>query len=447
MVDRLHLFGRLRIMKTTKRTGFTLVELMVVVSIIALLVGLILPAVQSARNSAMVNESKVNAREIHRSNKAYENDYRQLWTGVPDNLSEFDYNILAPTGAPYPAYANNRSAIQTLQKWIQVMASNTNYVDQSMGVSWGEGGDGWSFSWGGSGVPELILPMSWHSSHAENPGHDVKTPGSGSQLKDQSLGTHRFPNTFQVSKATGGPNAGMFFAPKDTAMLEILRKNNCLDNTGDACDIAEDFLWSGNNGALNVGGDGRLSGLPSSYCFSPPAMMSSKVYSREAWRDPMTFAGGFRGQRMDMAKYSNLKSFLSEHNMLQNNSFHCAPAPHFEGTYMDPHDREGFHFNGCAPFIMNAHYDSAPVMAMMDGSTRTVSDHQAKQDDNLAGGGQSGMPDGLWHRSSPTGTQGYLLNEGRWKSGDGNDSGGANSCGFHFTTIDGVKGRDVLSAN
>ena len=435
-------------MNTTKRSGFTLVELMVVVAIIGLLVGLILPAVQSARNSAMVNESKVNVREIHRLNKAYENDYNSLWNGCPDNLSSFDFNILAPSGAPSPAFANGRTAIQTLQKWIQVTASGTGYLDQSLGISWGEGSDSgnWSFSWGGSGVPELILPMSWHSGHEGNPGLDVLTPGSGSQLQDQSLGTHRFPNSFQMSKAVGGPNAGMFYAPKDTAMMEILRKNGCLQNTGDACDIAEDFLWSGNNGALGVGGDGRLSGLPSSYCFSPPAMFSSKVYSHEdvgGWRDPMSFASGFRQQRMGMAKFSNLKTFLSEHNMLQNNSFHCAPAPHFEGIYMDPHDREGFHFNGCAPFIMNAHYDSAPVCAMMDGSTRTVSIHQAKQDDTLAGGRDEDS--GLWHRNSPTGIQGYLLNEGRWKSGGGNDSDGKNSCGVHFTTLDGIKGRDVLS--
>jgi prepilin-type N-terminal cleavage/methylation domain-containing protein len=440
MVARLQQLEGFYIMKTTKRSGFTLVELMVVVSIIALLVGLILPAVQSARNSAMVNESKVNVREIHRLNKTYENDYNKLWSGVPDNLSEFDFNILAPTGAPYPAFANGRTAIETLQKWIQVTASNTGYLDQSLGVSWGEGGEGWSFSWGGSGVPELILPMTWHS--GSSGGGTVLTPGSGSQLKDQSLGTHRFTNSFQMSKAVGGPNAKMFYASKDTAMLEILRKNNCLKNTGDACDISEDFLWSGNNEALNVGGDGRLSGLPSSYCFSPPAMMSSKVYAASGWKDPMSFAGGFRQQRMGMAKYSNLKSFLSEHNMLQNNSFHCAPAPHFEGTYMDPHDREGFHFNGCAPFIMNAHYDSSPVMAMMDGSTRTVSVHQAKQDDTLSGGGSN---NGLWHRQSPTGLDGYLLNEGRWKSGGGTDSDGKNSCGFHFTTLDGIKGRDVLS--
>jgi prepilin-type N-terminal cleavage/methylation domain-containing protein len=444
MVARLQHLEGICIMKTTKRSGFTLVELMVVVSIIALLVGLILPAVQSARNSAMVNESKVNVREIHRLNKTYENDYNKLWNGCPDNLSSFDFNILAPSGAPNPAFANGRTAIQTLQKWIEVTASNTGYLDQSIGISWGEGSDNgaWSFSWGGSGVPELILPMSWHSGHPNNPGHDVLTPGSGSELADQGLGTHRFPNSFQMSKAVGGPNAGMFYAPKDSAMIEIMRKNGCLQNTGDACDISEDFLWSGNSGALNVGGDGRLSGLPSSYSFSPPGMMSSKVYDPSGWKDPMSFATGFRQQRMGMAKFSSLKSFLSEHNMLQNNSFHCAPAPHFEGTYMDPHDREGFHFNGCAPFIMNAHYDSSPVMAMMDGSTRTVSIHQAKQDDALAGGGSN---NGLWHRQSPTGVSGYLLEEGRWKSGGGQDSDGANSCGVHFTTLGGNKGRDVLS--
>ncbi|MHC4081837.1 MAG: type II secretion system protein, partial [Planctomycetota bacterium] len=42
--------------------GFTIIELLVVVSIIALLVGILLPAIGKARDTARVNSSKSNLR-------------------------------------------------------------------------------------------------------------------------------------------------------------------------------------------------------------------------------------------------------------------------------------------------------------------------------------------------------------------------------------------------
>ena len=67
-----------------KRKAFTLVELLVVISIIALLVGILLPALSRARDAAMVNSSKNNIRNIYMANANYNaaNKGRQ-WTGAP----------------------------------------------------------------------------------------------------------------------------------------------------------------------------------------------------------------------------------------------------------------------------------------------------------------------------------------------------------------------------
>ncbi len=63
--------------RSTKR-GFTLIELLVVIAIIAVLIGILLPALASARNSAKTLLCQTNMRSLGQGSKLYSDDYRDV---------------------------------------------------------------------------------------------------------------------------------------------------------------------------------------------------------------------------------------------------------------------------------------------------------------------------------------------------------------------------------
>jgi len=95
-------------MKTTHgRTGFTLIELLVVISIIALLIGIMLPALQGARANAFQTAAAANARTVGQAALTYETERREfppsyLYAANPRGVSWRMEDQVQSDGNPNP---------------------------------------------------------------------------------------------------------------------------------------------------------------------------------------------------------------------------------------------------------------------------------------------------------------------------------------------------------
>ncbi|MDP2898037.1 MAG: prepilin-type N-terminal cleavage/methylation domain-containing protein [bacterium] len=109
------------------RSGFTLIELLVVIAILSILAALLLPAIQSAKESANRTKCLANLMQIGRAIRMYLNDSDGRWFPSENSVDYGYLKDLNPKTQPdrlWPAYVDDR-------KLFICPGNKKNYADNS----------------------------------------------------------------------------------------------------------------------------------------------------------------------------------------------------------------------------------------------------------------------------------------------------------------------------
>ncbi|MCI0363792.1 MAG: type II secretion system GspH family protein [Phycisphaerales bacterium] len=363
------------------KSAFTIVELLVVVAIIALLVGILVPAIGRAIEQAKLTRSESNLSQLSKAQGIYSAEYNDHQvTFINDNFAS--YGTTGPQA-------------------VSGFASQTGIEHPGLILGYGRGAPSEFGIWGYWFPPN---PVGW----AGNAGVIVPIDFGN------KWGAFRYTNVRAFNTYVNGKFYDpTFYAPKDSAVMASVEP---------LLDHADEFF--------NAPPDIR----PSSYVFSPAAMFSPDVLglnksTGKYYTNPFNLKAGFRSPAMGQAIYGNLKTHIMEHHWCQNRKKECNPglAP---GSY-----------DGCEPHYFNAALVSTPRALFFDGHIGAAGVRDSMEATKRMTV-QTSDGHGLWSIDTPMGG-GFDFWDGDGYFSD--YAYDAASTSFHILTTDGIKGRDFIA--
>jgi prepilin-type N-terminal cleavage/methylation domain-containing protein len=255
------------ITRQNRKGGFTIVELLVVVSIIALLIALLLPAVQKGRDKALVSQSIANLKNLATANELYAGDWNdRQFTIMPDDAGLKNGNCTT---------------------YLQDIACPPQAL----------------LGWDGNAMWGYFIGSSGRCSSGGYPGNCGNwvvhqainfVPGDG-------FGAWRIPGLKAFHDYVNGRFYDpVFYAPKDVVPLANISKYFTSPS---------EFTYDGS------------AYEDSTYCFSPAAMWDPKVLGKAnttpGWSNPTQLPAGYRSPPVSRCRFPSLKTRMIEHNWLQ----------------------------------------------------------------------------------------------------------------------------------
>ena len=401
-------------MKTKLRHyGFTIIELLVVVSIIGLLLSLLIPAVGKARESALTTQSLANLRNMSSACASYGAD----WTDRQPTYmyDEFAQHITALGPNATSEYQSKTGSCppSLIVGWGGYVNCNAQRNTVGIWAYWTpcDAAVGTSANYCMS-LPFLMSGQGW---------------GGATYATSDGYGAWRYPNARNFSQYISNRYYDkVFYAPKDKYSMELAQP---------AFESPDDFVSIGCNGGS----------VDSTYCFSPAAMFSPDAFSHK--NGCLSFAGKglppaiFRSPSVGQASFPDLKTRMIEHSWLQNKE-----GPDFNPKFGDI----PYFFNQCinsspATLFFDGHCSLSGCNDSMDANARVTAD---KVESN-----STDKEKGLFASSTLEVLPGPWGKEygGYFTGPDGKDGANFNydtqvNTSFHVFTVDGILGRDFVSA-